>query len=259
MRDVTCPTKSTKDHIFLTRVPSIAVTFVCHSHHSHANERSCCYGTISRCFYLGENVGEETLEEPRGRSTTAIAWPLTRRKESTQVVGISPENWGSSVAARSSANLFVIERSLKAERGEKKRRRTEPGSSSSSSSRNSSSVENETGKRKRWKQRSCFAYRRIYEPVEPVVSLSPEGKFQPPNSGLWYRRKVATLCFSPSSSFSLSMQHGQSAFSVWLFLSLSPSLSVSRPFLVSYRRIYRRHRLVHCNEDCLRYWLFLLC
>jgi len=58
--DATCPTKGTKDvPYFSDEVLSIAVTFVCHSHHFDANERSCRCGAMSRCFYLPENVGEK--------------------------------------------------------------------------------------------------------------------------------------------------------------------------------------------------------
>lgn len=68
--------------------------------------------------------------------------------------------------ARSPANLFAIEtrpkkREEKRDEPRKRRRRGSDG-----------------------RDRSCFAYRRIYEPVKPVVSLSPEGKLQPPNGSL---------------------------------------------------------------------------
>lgn len=105
------------------------------------------------CFYLRE----KTLEKLRGRSTIAIAWSLTRGRRINP-----PKNWGSTLARE-----FIRYRTRPRKREEKKdepRKRRRRGSDG--------------------RDRSCFAYRRIYEPVKPVVSLSPGGKLQPPNGGL---------------------------------------------------------------------------
>lgn len=174
------------------------------------NDRALRHLGVSTCV---ENVGEG----PRGRSTTAIAWPLTRGKESTRVADTSPGNWGSSVVARSQANLFVIERAQSGKRWKKKKE--------------ANPVEQQQdGEEEATEERSCFAYRRIYEPAEPVVSLSPRGKFQPPNGGLWYRRKVAALClplFLSLARCNTANQRSRCGCSSSISLSLSLFLRLS--------------------------------
>lgn len=88
-----------------------------------------------------------------------------------------------------------------------------------------------------------FARREVSTP-ESCFMISTKSRLSP----LYF-----LLC-SPNGQSAPSMQYHPSSLGLLLRRE-----TVSPPFPISYRRIYCRHRSVHCNEDCLWYWLFLLC
>lgn len=179
---------------------------------------------VAAARYLGVSTCEKTLARNVEGTTRTIH--DRNRVASDPVKGFtsaSPGNWGSGIDARSSANLFVIECGPK--RKNKKREGRRPSLAAAAGRKRD-------GEEEAMEERSCFAYRRIYEPAEPVVSLSPGGKFQPPNSGLWYRRKVAALCFPLSlTRYNTANQRSRWGCSSSISLSLSLFLPASGPFL----------------------------
>lgn len=191
---------------------------------------------------LARNVGGITQTIHDRNRVTSDPERGVERPESLVLVPII------GVVARSRANLFVIE-------GEKRKKKKEA---------NRARLQQQQQRREQGAEEEATEEREAALHIDeftsrpnPSCHCRSEESLNP-RTVVYDIDEKSQLSAPLSLSISVPMQHGQSALSLRLFLfDLPPpaslSLSAFCPFLVSYRRIYRWHRSVHCNEDCLRY------